>query len=106
MTAGSIAGSTALLGAALAPNLPMFFAAWLLAGTAMAATFYQPAFAALTRWHQPRHVRALTTVTLAGGLASTVFAPITAALADHLSWRTTYLVLAATLAAVTIPCTP
>ena len=69
----------------------------------MAATFYQPAFAALTRWWGPDHVRALTVVTLAGGLASTVFAPLTAALADHLSWRHTYLVLAVILAAVTIP---
>ncbi len=42
-------------------------------------------------------------VTLAGGLASTVFAPLTAALAAHLSWRATYLVLAAVLAAVTVP---
>lgn len=44
-------------------------------------------------------MRALTIVTLAGGLASTFFAPLTAALADHLSWRMTYTVLAA----VTIP---
>ncbi|MFB9482175.1 MFS transporter, partial [Streptomyces filamentosus] len=57
----------------------------------------------LTRWWAPDHVRALTIVTLAGGLASTVFAPLTAALADHLSWRHTYLVLAAILAVVTIP---
>ncbi|MGW6917902.1 MFS transporter [Kitasatospora sp. NPDC054939] len=103
MTLGSLAGATALVAVALAPNLPVFFAAWLLAGTAMAATFYQPAFAALTRWHHPDHIRALTIVTLAGGLASTVFAPITAALAEHHHWRTVYLLLAATLAAVTVP---
>ncbi len=48
-------------------------------------------------------IRALTVVTLAGGLASTVFAPLTAVLADQLSWRATYAVLAAILAAVTIP---
>ncbi|MGW1173917.1 MFS transporter [Kitasatospora sp. NPDC002543] len=103
MTSGSVVGTVALVGIAAAPNLPLFFASWLLAGAAMAATFYQPAFAALTRWHQPDHIRALTTVTLAGGLASTVFAPVTAALADHFSWRTTYLVLAAVLATVTVP---
>ena len=103
MTAGSAAGVVSLVVVALAPNLPVFFAGWLLAGFAMAATFYQPAFAALTRWWAPDHVRALTVVTLAGGLASTVFAPLTAALADHLSWRATYLVLATILAAVTIP---
>ncbi|WP_443032982.1 MFS transporter [Streptomyces sp. DH10] len=103
MTIGSALGVVSLLIVAAAPNLPVFFAGWTLAGLAMAATFYQPAFAALTRWWAPDHVRALTIVTLAGGLASTVFAPLTAAFADHLSWRHTYLALAAILAAVTIP---
>ncbi|GGT22619.1 MFS transporter [Streptomyces antibioticus] len=103
MTAGSAAGAASMVVVAMAPNLPVFFAGWILAGFAMAATFYQPAFAAITRWFAPDHVRALTIVTLAGGLASTVFAPLTAALADHFTWRTTYLVLAALLATVTIP---
>ncbi|GHB79804.1 MFS transporter [Streptomyces viridiviolaceus] len=103
MTAGSVIGTVSLLLVAAAPNIPVFIAGWALAGLAMASTFYQPAFAALTRWWAPDHVRALTVVTLAGGLASTVFAPLTAALADHLSWRHTYLVLAGILAVVTIP---
>lgn len=103
MTIGSALGAASLLVVATAPNLPVFFVGWALAGLAMAATFYQPAFAALTRWWAPDHIRALTIVTLAGGLASTVFAPLTALLADHLSWRHTYLVLAAILATVTIP---
>ncbi|MCQ1579253.1 MFS transporter [Streptomyces parvus] len=103
MTAGSAAGAVSMVVIAAAPNLPIFFAGWILAGFAMAATFYQPAFAALTRWFAPGHVRALTIVTLAGGLASTVFAPLTAALADHFTWRTTFLVLAVILAVVTIP---
>ncbi|MFD5474577.1 MFS transporter [Streptomyces sp. NPDC127105] len=103
MTAGSILGALSLLLVAAAPNLPVFATGWLLAGGAMAATFYQPAFVALTRWFAPHHVRALTIVTLAGGLASTVFAPTTAALANHLSWRATYAVLALLLAAITIP---
>ncbi|GAA2770740.1 MFS transporter [Streptomyces showdoensis] len=103
MTAGSATGVVSLVVVALAPSLPVFLVGWILAGFAMAATFYPPAFAALTRWWAPDHVRALTIVTLAGGLASTVFAPLTAALAQHLTWRATYLVLAAILAAVTIP---
>ncbi|MDX2403909.1 MFS transporter [Streptomyces microflavus] len=102
MTAGSVLGVASLLIVATAPNLPLFTAGWALAGLAMAATFYQPAFAALTRWWAPDHIRALTLVTLAGGLASTVFAPLTAALAEHLTWRHTYLVLAGILA-LTIP---
>ncbi|MFD4258673.1 MFS transporter [Streptomyces sp. NPDC058534] len=103
MTAGSVLGVLSILIVAAAPNLLIFVAGWLLAGLAMASTFYQPAFAALTRWWAPDHVRALTVVTLAGGLASTLFAPLTAALADHLSWRATYAVLALVLAVVTVP---
>ncbi|MBK3590406.1 MFS transporter, partial [Streptomyces sp. MBT57] len=103
MTGGCVLGVVSLLIVAAAPNIPVFTAGWALAGLAMSATFYQPAFAALTRWWGRDHLRALTVVTLAGGLASTVFAPLTAALADHLSWRHTYLVLAGILAAITIP---
>ncbi|PWK65130.1 putative MFS family arabinose efflux permease [Streptomyces sp. CG 926] len=103
MTAGSVLGPLSLLIVAAAPNLAVFTSGWLLAGAAMAATFYQPAFAALTRWWAPDHIRALTIVTLAGGLASTVFAPLAALLVDHLSWRGTYAVLAGILAAVTVP---
>ncbi|KQW17877.1 MFS transporter [Streptomyces sp. Root369] len=103
MTLGSVLGVAAVLAFAYAPNLTVFTLAWLLAGLSMAATFYQPAFAALTRWWGEDRVRALTIVTLAGGLASTAFAPLTATLAEHFSWRTTYLVLALILAAVTVP---
>ncbi|MEU7646321.1 MFS transporter [Streptomyces huasconensis] len=103
MTVGSVLGVVSLVIVAAAPNVFVFIVGWALAGLAMAATFYQPAFAALTRWWAPDHVRALTIVTLAGGLASTVFAPLTAALADQMSWRHTYLVLAGILALVTIP---
>ncbi|MFZ3498270.1 MFS transporter [Streptomyces sp. 5.8] len=103
MTAGSVLGTIALLVIATAPNLAVFTLGWVLAGLTMAATFYPPAFAALTRWWGPDRIRALTIVTLAGGLASTVFAPLTAALAEHLSWRATYAALALILAAITIP---
>ncbi|NVI87545.1 MFS transporter [Actinomadura sp. BRA 177] len=103
MTTGSITAAIAVALIAVAPNLACFAAAWLLAGIAMTAVLYQPAFAALTRYYAPRHVPALTTLTLVAGLASTVFAPLTDALAHHLTWRGVYLVLAVILAAVTIP---
>ncbi|MFI6685708.1 MFS transporter [Streptomyces sp. NPDC050485] len=90
MASGSLLAVIAILALATAPNFLPLLAGWLLAG---AATFYPPAFAAVTRWWGPDRVR--TVVTLAAGLASTVSAPITAALAEHLSWRTTYLTLAA-----------
>ena len=103
MTVGSVLAAPAVVGIALAPSLPLFFAAWALAGVAMAGTLYPPAFAALTRWWGARRVRALTALTLLAGLASTIFAPLTAALLGALGWRHTYLALAVVLAAVTIP---
>jgi MFS family permease len=103
MSTGSVIAVPAIIGIATAPNLPWFFGAWVLAGLAMACVLYQPAFAALTRWWGPRRVTALTAVTLLAGLASTIFAPLTAALSGPLGWRGTYLVLAGVLAVVTIP---
>jgi MFS family permease len=103
MTLGSVLAVPAVLGIATASTLPGFFAAWVLAGAAMAGTLYPPAFAALTRWWGPRRITALTAVTLLAGLASTVFAPLTATLLAHLQWRQSYLVLAVVLGAITIP---
>ncbi|NKE57081.1 MFS transporter [Lentzea sp. PSKA42] len=103
MTAGSVIAVPALIALATAQSLAWFTVAWLLAGVAMAGVFYAPAFAALTRWYGPKRVTALTAVTLVAGLASTVFAPLTAVLNAYLDWRTTYLVLAGFLAVTTIP---
>lgn len=103
MTSGSILAVPALIAVATAPNLMVFFGGWLAAGVAMGAVLYPPAFAALTRWYGAGHIKALMILTLAAGLASTVFAPVTAALVQHTDWRTTYVVLAAVLAVITIP---
>lgn len=103
MTSGSALAVLSVLLIAWSPHLVVFAAGWLLAGVAMSGVLYQPAFAALVRWFGHRRLQALTVLTLVAGLASTVFAPLTAALSDILSWRQVYLVLAVALAAVTIP---
>lgn len=103
MTTGSVVGVLAIAAIAAAPTLPLFYAAWAVAGIAQAATFYPPAFAALTGWYGDDRVRALTTVTLVAGFSSTVFAPLTAALLGAVGWRETFLLLAAVLAVVTVP---
>jgi MFS family permease len=103
MTAGSALAVPATVVVALAPNLVWFFAGWVLAGVAMAGVLYQPAFAALTRWWGSRRVAGLTALTLAAGLSSTVFAPLTAALIERMDWRQSYLVLAIVLGVLTIP---
>jgi MFS family permease len=103
MTVSSVLGVASVAGIAAAPTYWWFLTAWLAAGTASAGLYYPPAFAALTVWYGPRRVQAVTALTLAAGFASTIFAPLTSALAGQVSWREVYLILAAVLAAVTIP---
>ncbi|MGL5810119.1 MAG: MFS transporter [Nocardioides sp.] len=103
MTLGSLLGAAAASLVGLAPSYPVFVAAWLLVGLASAGTFYSPAFAALTHWYGANRVRAITTLTLVAGFASTIFAPLTATLEERLGWRDAYLALAALLLIVTVP---
>ena len=93
MTAGSVLAAPAVVIIGSTRSFPLFVAGWVLAGVGMAGTLYPPAFAALTRWWGKRRVTALTALTLVAGLSSTVFAPLTAVLLDHLQWQRSYLVL-------------
>ena len=103
MTAASLVAIPGVATIALAPNLFLFYLGWTLTGIAMAGTLYPPAFAALTHWGGAKRVRALTTLTLVAGLASTVFAPLASALEDWLGWRQAYLVLLGGLVLITVP---
>lgn len=103
MIGGSLVGVLALVMVAMAPNLPAFFAAWLVAGTAQAAVLYQPAFTVISRWYGPARVRPLTVLTLVAGFASTIFAPVTAALTAAFDWRGAFLILAGIMGLVTVP---
>ena len=103
MTAASIVAIPGVATVALAAHLAVFYLGWVLVGVAMAGTLYPPAFTALTRWGGSRRVRALTTLTLVAGLASTVFAPLASGLDDWLGWRGAYLVLLAVLVLITVP---
>ncbi|NYI78955.1 MFS transporter [Nocardioides panzhihuensis] len=101
MAGASLLGTVALLVVAAAPSYWIFALGWLLVGLSTAGTFYPPAFAALTHWFGTRRVDAITTLTLAGGFASTIFAPLTDALAGWVEWRWTYVILAGVFVVLT-----
>ena len=104
MAAGSVLGPVALLGVAASPGLLTFVVAWVVVGVAMSGVLYAPAFATLSRLHdEAGRVRALVAVTVAGGLASTVFAPLTAVLGDRFGWRAAVALLAGVLLVLTLP---
>jgi len=102
MTLGSALGTVLLLVWASVEDLWVLYLVWTGIGLAMAATLYEPAFAVLAKWFERGRARALLLVTLAGGLASTIFLPLSAWLVGAQGWRGALLTLAAILALLTI----
>ena len=94
MTAGSLLGATMLALLGMTTSLPAFYAIWIGLGIAMSAVLYEPAFAVITACFGPHARKGITTLTLPGGLASTVFWPLTQALVAALDWRQAVFVLA------------
>jgi MFS family permease len=104
MTLGSCIGTALCLLWARVESVEALYLVWFGMGFAMTATLYEPAFAAVVAWFATRgRDRALLTLTLAAGLASTIFMPIEAWLLSRLGWRMTVTVLAVVLGVVTIP---
>jgi len=104
MTLGSILGTALVLAWARVESLGALYAVWALMGLAMAATLYEPAFAAIVGWFpMESRDRALLVVTLVAALASTIFMPFEAWLVGRLGWRGALTALALILAVPTIP---
>jgi MFS family permease len=87
MIAGSGLIAIGCLALALVHDVWAYYAVWAELGLAMRCTLYDAAFAALARIGGPQARRSISQITLLGGLASTVFWPISHALAEHLGWR-------------------
>jgi MFS family permease len=103
MTLGSLAVAALLALHSMVRSVEAFYAVWLLLGGALAATLYAPVFAVVTRRFPHDFRRAIITLTFLGGLASTVFIPLSAALIDGWGWRSALLVLAAIHLLVCVP---
>lgn len=103
MTAGSCLAAVLLIAWSRVESLGALYLVWCAMGLAMAATLYEPAFAAVVQWFARHRDRALLIVTLAAGLASTIFMPVAAWLLGRLGWRAATVTLALTLALTTIP---
>src|SRR5208282_3411023 len=103
MPCGSLIGALGLVGLVSAQGAVAYFAVWMVLGVAMAASLYDPAFATLGRIFGAAARAPITTLTLAGGFASTVSWPATQFFIDRVGWRGTYLVYAALLAFLAAP---
>jgi len=94
MTAGSLLAGACLLLHSQVTGVTGFYAVWAGLGAAMAGVLYSPAFAVVTRRFPNDFRRAIITMTFLGGLASTVFIPLTAWLIAHFGWRQALFALA------------
>lgn len=103
MTLGSCLACVLTFAWARVESVAALYAVWFGLGLAMAATLYEPAFAAVVSWFRHGRERALLAVTLVAGLASTIFMPIEAWLLERLGWRAAVMTLAVVLAVVTVP---
>ncbi len=103
MQAGGLIAAGLLLVWAALPTLTVTYLVWAGLGACMAAILYEPVFAIVGRAFDDGHtrLRAIATVTVMGGLASTVFIPGTAMLVAQAGWRVAVVVLAVILAVTT-----
>ncbi|MCD6675134.1 MAG: MFS transporter [Burkholderiaceae bacterium] len=94
MTIASVLVALGLLVMSFAHGGALLFVGWTLIGLAMRSVLYDGAFAALTVLAGHRARRAISLLTLFGGLASTVFWPIGGWLDATFGWRATLQVYA------------
>lgn len=103
LASGSLLGAAACAVLAAAQGPVSLLAGWLLAGVAMAACLYDPAFATLHQIAGLSYRRAVTALTLFGGFASTVFWPLSQYLLDTVGWRQTFATYAVLHVALCLP---
>ncbi|MDB5954905.1 MFS transporter [Ramlibacter sp.] len=103
MTGGSLLVAIGLVAHANIHSAAAFYAVWTLLGAALAATLYTPVFAIVTRRYPDDFRRAIITLTFLGGLASTVFIPLSAWLVAACGWRDALWILAAVHLLVCVP---
>lgn len=95
MAGGSLLAALSMALLALSEGPLLFFLGWIIAGLAMAANLYDASFAALSQFAGNRYRQALTALTLMGGLASTVFWPLSWWIEGLAGWRAAFWVFAA-----------
>ena len=104
MTAGSLLATALILAWSQVRSVPQLYATLIGIGVAGAMVLYETALAVVVTWSEPRRrANALLAVIVVGGFASTVFMPLTGALADRYGWRTALVTLAIVYGVITVP---
>jgi MFS family permease len=104
MQAGGYIAAGLLIAWALVPTIWTTYVVWAALGVCMAAILYEPVFAIVGRAYTDAddRLRAIATVTIMGGLASTAFLPGTTFLVEKAGWRGAVFALATIIALTTM----
>jgi MFS family permease len=94
MAAGSGLAGLGCLILSFAADPWVYVLGWLVLGPAMRLILYDAAFPALAQVARDKSRRSISYLTLFGGLASTVFWPVSHLLSQEIGWRGTFLVYA------------
>ena len=103
MTAGSLLAGASVVAWSQAQGLAQLYVAFTGIGLASAAVLYEPAYAVINTWFRRDRNKALFTLTVVAGFASTIFLPTSQFLIEVVGWRTALLVLAGVVAACAVP---
>ena len=100
MTAGATLGAVSVLAWSQITSLWHLYAVFVLIGLASSMTLYEAAFAVTARLFPGNYRKAITVITLLGGLASTASIPLTHLLVETFGWRAALQIFSCILFAV------
>jgi predicted MFS family arabinose efflux permease len=103
MACGSLLAGAGLIVLSCSANLLTYYLAWTMLGVSMSLVLYEAAFATINREFSSEPRKGISTLALFGGLASTVFWPLTIKLGALLGWRDTFLAYGVLQLAVCLP---
>ena len=103
MTTGAAVVGMGLLAHSQIASLTEFYLVWAWLGLGFSATLYTPAFAVVTRRFPNDFRRGIIMMTFLGGLASTIFIPLSSWLIDTWGWRQALVVLGLLQLGVCVP---
>lgn len=104
MAGGSALATVLVLAWSQVTTVAQLYALWIALGVVAAGVLYEAAFPVVVSFFDiANRAKALLSVTVVAGFASSVFLPLTGYLLDAFGWRTAIVILAAGHGAVTVP---